>query len=126
MRTTFSATESTVGTDRSNLRGDEHVTRRLWILVAAAALLVAACTSGDSSDSGDDAEAGGATTQATTPAPTGPSPGVTDTSVKVGVTYVDASALQAVGLNYDLGDVEGAYQALFDSINADGGINGRT
>ncbi len=61
----------------------------------------------------------------TTPAATGPSPGVTDDTVKVGVTFVDTAALVASGLEYDLGDHEAVYTALFDAINADGGINGR-
>jgi hypothetical protein len=96
--------------------------RTSGLLALAAMLLVAACTSGDDS-------AGTTTTQAsadgTTPTATGPAPGVTDDTIKVGVTYVDTEALVASGLNYDLGDHEAVYQALFDAINADGGINGR-
>ena len=38
---------------------------------------------------------------------------------------MDTEALVASGLNYDLGDHEAVYTALFDAINADGGINGR-
>ena len=56
--------------------------------------------------------------------PTGPAPGVTDDTVKVGVTYVDLASLGEV-VNIDHGDYEVAYQALFDDINASGGINGR-
>jgi hypothetical protein len=41
------------------------------------------------------------------------------------VTFVDTEALVASGLNYDLGDHEAVYTALFDAINEDGGINGR-
>jgi hypothetical protein len=96
---------------------------RRAIVAAVALLLVAGCTAGDSGNGDDTAESG--QTGDTTPAPTGPSPGVTDDAVRVGITYVDAEALQAVGLNFDLGDVEGAYNALIDQINADGGINGR-
>ena len=59
------------------------------------------------------------------PSATGPAPGVTDDAVRVGVTFVDEEALSASGLELQLGDNEGAYQALFDQINADGGINGR-
>ncbi len=87
----------------------------------AAGLVVAGCTAGDSTDSGDSATA---TTQAG-PTATGPAPGVTDDAVDIGVTYVDAAALEAVGLTYDLGDYEAVYQALFDAINAEGGIHGR-
>ncbi len=92
----------------------------------AAALLVAACTAGDD---GTEVEAGdtttGDTTAETTPSATGPAPGVTDDAIKVGVTFVDTASLVASGLNYDLGDHEAVYTALFDAINADGGINGR-
>ena len=87
----------------------------------AAGLVVAGCTAGDSTDGGDSATA---TTQAG-PTATGPAPGVTDDAVDIGVTYVDAAALEAVGLTYDLGDYEAVYQALFDDINAEGGIHGR-
>ncbi|MEZ5168342.1 MAG: ABC transporter substrate-binding protein [Acidimicrobiales bacterium] len=52
-------------------------------------------------------------------------PGITDDTIKIGVTYVDTEALVAVGLDYDLGDHKAVYQALFDDINANGGINDR-
>jgi Periplasmic binding protein len=98
--------------------------RRMLGGLTLAMLLLAACTSGD--DSGSEESGGGTTTTAgATSTATGPSPGVTDDSIKVGITYVDTQALQDVGLNYDLGDFEGAYNALIDQINADGGINGR-
>ena len=75
---------------------------------------------GSSKSSGD-------TTPQTTAAPsaTGPAPGVTADSVKIGITYVDQEALKKVGLNYDLGDWEGAAKALIKQINDAGGINGR-
>jgi hypothetical protein len=57
--------------------------------------------------------------------PTGPAPGVTDDSVKIGVTYVDLESLGDV-VDISHGDYEAAYEALFDDINAHGGINGRT
>ncbi|MET0739609.1 MAG: hypothetical protein ABW035_15140, partial [Acidimicrobiales bacterium] len=92
-------------------------------LVALVAVTVAAaCTSGDDSDT---TTGGGGSSTETTVAATGPAPGVTDDSIKVGVTFVDTEALVASGLNYDLGDHEAVYTALFDAINEDGGINGR-
>lgn len=103
-------------------------TRRLvaaLALVTASALVVAACTSGDTSDDDAASSATAAASEDTAPAATGPSPGVTDDTVKIGVTYVDTASLVASGLNYDLGDHEAVYTALFDQINADGGINGR-
>src|SRR5689334_23174066 len=91
-----------------------------------AVVLAAACTAGDDSSSSDTTAGDGAgSSTATTVAPTGPSQGVTDDSIKVGVTFVDTAALVASGLNYDLGPHEDVYNALFDAINEDGGINGR-
>ncbi len=55
----------------------------------------------------------------------GDAPGVTDDSIKIGVTYVDVEALKAVGLDYNLGDYEGTYNALAAVVNEAGGINGR-
>jgi ABC-type branched-subunit amino acid transport system substrate-binding protein len=87
----------------------------------ASALLLVGCTSGGSSKG-----AGGTTPQTTAaPSATGPAPGVTADSVKIGVTYVDTASLAKVGLNYDLGDWPGAYKALIAQINNAGGINGR-
>ena len=57
--------------------------------------------------------------------PPGPAPGVTDDSIKVGVQYVDLASLGDV-VTIDHGDYEAVYTALFDDINANGGINGRT
>jgi hypothetical protein len=97
----------------------------LIALLTTALLLAAACTSGDTSDDSAATTEGTAATDDTAPVATGPSPGVTDDTVKIGVTYVDTAALVASGLNYDLGDHEAVYTALFDQINAGGGINGR-
>ena len=87
----------------------------------AGVLLAAGCTSGS-----DDDTSSTATTTATTAAvPTGPSPGVTEDSIKVGVAYVDLAPIRDI-INLDQGDYKAAYQALFDDINAKGGIHGRT
>jgi ABC-type branched-subunit amino acid transport system substrate-binding protein len=56
---------------------------------------------------------------------TGDAPGVTDDTIKIGITYVDTEALKAVGLDYDLGPHQAVYEALVADINANGGINGR-
>lgn len=98
--------------------------RTILALVAAGALLFG-CTSGDSSSS-DTTSTGDSTASTTAQTfPTGPAPGVTDTSIKVGVAYVDLASLAGI-IDIDHGDYEAAYTALFDAINADGGINGRT
>jgi len=84
-------------------------------------VLAAACTAGD-----DTTDETGDVPAATEPSATGPAPGVTDDAVKVGVVHVDQEPLRAVGLDFDLGDHNAVYTALFDDINADGGINGRS
>jgi hypothetical protein len=55
------------------------------------------------------------------------SPGVTATTIRVGIPYVDVGAapLRAVGVDLDFGNVPDAFNALIDNINAHGGINGR-
>ncbi|MGO9854344.1 MAG: ABC transporter substrate-binding protein [Acidimicrobiales bacterium] len=50
--------------------------------------------------------------------------GVTPTSIKVGVTYPDVAAISNI-INVDPGNYQVAYTALFDQINAHGGIDGR-
>ena len=50
--------------------------------------------------------------------------GVTPTSIKLGITYLDAAAIKSV-VNIDPGNYQVAYRALIDQINAKGGINGR-
>lgn len=93
---------------------------KLLVPIAVAAL-AAGCTAGDDAASNDTTGTSGTTPQSV---PAGPAPGVTDDAIKVGVTYVD---LQAIGdiASLDHGDYGAAYQALFDDINASGGINGR-
>ena len=88
-------------------------------IAIALLMLVAACAS----DAKTDAGGGSGTTSA--PAATGPAPGVTDTSIKIGITYVDTDALVKSGLSFKLGDHKATYTALIDDINAKGGINGR-
>ena len=95
--------------------------RSRLLLVLAVASLMAGCTAGDDDPSTTSADAAGSPTTVLT----GPAPGVTDGAVKVGLLYVDTTALANAGVDLDLGDVEGAYHALVDDLNADGGINGR-
>ncbi len=53
-------------------------------------------------------------------------PGVSKTSISVGIPYVDLAAVdQQFGLHINQGSYPDAYNALFASINARGGINGR-
>ncbi len=92
-------------------------------VVVAGALLLG-CTAGEDAAT-DDPSGGATTTVGSVAVPTGPAPGVTDDTVKVGVTFVDLASLGEV-VSIDHGDYEAAYRALLDDINAAGGINGRT
>ena len=79
---------------------------------------------GSSETSSPDATAAETTEPAATVAPDPRAPGVTADAVKVGVGYLDLSEIGDV-INVDHGDYEAAYQAMFDHINAEGGIHGR-
>jgi hypothetical protein len=83
----------------------------------AVGLALVGCTSGDA-DSADPPSDEGTVDP-------GAAPGVTDEAIRVGVTFVDTASLVAAGLNYDLGEHEAVYRALFDDINGNGGIHGR-
>ncbi len=52
-------------------------------------------------------------------------PGVTATTIRVGVPYVDVAAVKAVGVDISWGSVPDAFNAVIANINAHGGINGR-
>ena len=98
--------------------------RKLIVTVLVVGALLIGCTAGD--DTASEGTSGGSEdTRGSTPVPTGPAPGVTADSIKVGVTYVDLESLGDVA-TITHGDYEVAYQALFDDINESGGINGRT
>jgi hypothetical protein len=93
---------------------------KLIAAAAAAVVLLVACTSGD-----DGGSSGSPTTEGATSPEAGRAPGVTEETIKLGVSYVDLEAISEV-TNIDHGDYEAAYQALIDDVNARGGIHGRT
>jgi len=51
--------------------------------------------------------------------------GVTSTTIRIGVPYVEVAAVKAVGVNLNWGNVTHDYQAIINNINSTGGINGR-
>lgn len=97
--------------------------RHLAAVLGGAALLAAACTSGD--DTTTDDEAGGGDRPAAEASDDTRAPGVTDDTIRLGITYVDLEAVREF-VDLDQGDYEAAYQALIDDINDGGGIQGRT
>ena len=54
-----------------------------------------------------------------------PTSGVTASTIRVGVPYVDLASLKSLGINIDQGSYPDAYNALINNLNAQGGINGR-
>ncbi len=54
-----------------------------------------------------------------------PTPGVTATTVRVGIPYVDLASLASVGVKLNQGSFPDAYNALIAYVNAHGGIDGR-
>jgi len=55
----------------------------------------------------------------------GTTQGVTATTIRLGIPYVDVAAVRAVGVNIDWGNVPDAFDAIIADMNAHGGINGR-
>jgi Periplasmic binding protein len=51
--------------------------------------------------------------------------GVTATTIRVGIPYVDVAAVKAVGVDINWGSIPDAFNAIIDNINAHGGIKGR-
>jgi ABC-type branched-subunit amino acid transport system substrate-binding protein len=51
--------------------------------------------------------------------------GVTATTIRVGVPYVNVAAVKSVGVSINWGNVTDAYKAVIADVNAHGGINGR-
>lgn len=54
-----------------------------------------------------------------------PSPGVTATTIRVGIPYVDLAAVRQFGVTLDQGSFPDVYQALIADLNAHGGVDGR-
>jgi hypothetical protein len=51
--------------------------------------------------------------------------GVTASTIRVGIPYVDFAAVRAIGVNLNVGNYSDAYLALIANMNAHGGILGR-
>src|SRR5580692_972469 len=65
---------------------------------------------------------GAAPVSAATSAPT---QGVTATTIRVGIPYVDLAAVRQFGITLNQGSFPDAYDAVIANLNASGGINGR-
>jgi hypothetical protein len=58
------------------------------------------------------------------PAPV-PSQGVTATTIRIGIPYIDFSAIRKFGITLDQGNFPDAYNAIIADLNAHGGVDGR-
>jgi hypothetical protein len=54
-----------------------------------------------------------------------PSQGVTATTIRIGIPYIDLSAVRKFGIKLDQGDYTDAYNAVIADLNAHGGVDGR-
>ena len=54
-----------------------------------------------------------------------PTQGVTATTIRIGIPYVDLAAVRQFGITLDQGSFPDAYNALIANLNANGGIAGR-
>jgi hypothetical protein len=51
--------------------------------------------------------------------------GVTASTIRIGIPYVDFAAVRQIGVNLNPGDFDDAYNALIANMNAHGGVDGR-
>jgi hypothetical protein len=54
-----------------------------------------------------------------------PNRGVTATTIRIGIPYIDLSAVRQFGITLDQGDYQDAYNAVIADLNAHGGVDGR-
>lgn len=99
--------------------------RKLAALFIVLLLLGVACKPADPEDEATTATTAASTGGTSEPVVDDRAPGVTDDSIKIGISYPDFDAL-GDAVNIDHGDYEAAYNAVIDDVNARGGVNGRT
>jgi Periplasmic binding protein len=54
-----------------------------------------------------------------------PGQGVTATTIRIGIPYIDFSAIRKFGITLDQGNYPDAYNAIISDLNAHGGVDGR-
>ena len=54
-----------------------------------------------------------------------PSQGVTTTTIRIGIPYIDLSAVRKFGITLDQGNYPDAYNAIIADLNTHGGVDGR-
>jgi hypothetical protein len=90
----------------------EEPVRRVAVVLVASIMMTGGAVIG--------AGAGPAAAQA------GPSgKGVTATTIRIGIPYIDLSAIRKFGITLDQGNFPDAYNAIIADLNAHGGVDGR-
>jgi len=103
------------------------------VVGAATATALAGCSVQSSTTTTKATASAGASTGTGSPAPSATAsgrfgdvaPGVTTSTVKIGIVYPDYASLAQYGLNINQGSFPDAYGALIAKINASGGVDGR-
>jgi hypothetical protein len=119
----------TSGSDESSDSGAALTTTATPATDEATEATTTAETTADTSDTGGTEPAAADTTVAPDAEEfvdqtlAGASPGITDDTIKIGITYIDLGSVETASVNH--GDYEAAYRTRIDVINAAGGINGR-
>jgi hypothetical protein len=99
----------------------------LTVAAVAAVLTAAGCSvTSSSSTAGTPASSGGSSSPAPAATQFGDAaPGVTASTIKIGVAYPDFASLAQYGLNINQGSYPNAYTGLIAKVNAAGGVDGR-
>ncbi len=112
------------------VREQNRIRRARGIAAAAIAIALAAAACSANSTGGSAPTTGGGTATTAKPATVttvaGTGPGVTATSIKLGIALIDYACIPAAFYTGIRPAQQKAYQAFIDDINAHGGINGRT
>jgi hypothetical protein len=96
------------------------------MVAGTAATVLAGCSVQSSSSASSAGTSPSGSSSATAPARFGgAAPGVTASTIKLGIVYPDYASLAAYGLNINQGSFPDAYNALIAKINAAGGVDGR-
>jgi Periplasmic binding protein len=89
--------------------------RRVAVFLVASALVTAVAVVGGAAGTAGTAGA----------ASSAPDQGVTATTIRVGIPYIDFSAIRKFGITLDQGNFADAYNAIIADLNAHGGVDGR-
>lgn len=90
------------------------------------AVVAAGCTANSTGSSNATGTTASTAPGATTPQTRGTGPGVTATTIKLGIAMIDFSCIPKAFVDEERPKQQAAYQAFVDDINEHGGISGRT